>query len=375
MKSTRKFKLYQHKRTWRLHRQINVGGDIWNKAISLHKRYYAQYSKHLNYYLLKKYITQLKARPEYAYWKQLGSQAIQDIIKRVDLGYQKFFRKENKRPPTFRKIQKAKSFTLSQAGWKLLGENKLKIGKAIYKFAKSREIDGTVKRLTIKRDACGDLFAYFSVDNQEEPSIRVETGHTAGLDFGLKQFLTASDGTRYEAPQPLKASLTELKTANRTLSRKKKGSNNRAKAKLKLAKLHSKIRHQREAWHWQLARELCLKYDRIYIEDLLLNGMVRLWGRKMADLGHGNFLRILKHVATKLGTRLQKVDRFFPSSKLCHVCGQKNTQLELSDRIWMCEGCHTVHDRDLNAAKNIHQVGHSTCRVGEIRPALLALAV
>ena len=208
---------------------------------------------------MKKYITQLKARPEYAYWKQLGSQAIQDIIKRVDLGYQKFFRKENKKPPTFRKIQKSKSFSLSQAGWKLLADNKLKIGKAIYKFAKSREIGGPVKRLTIKRDACGDLFVFFTVDSEDEPIIRVETGHTAGLDFGLKTFLTGSDGTRYEAPQPLKASLTELKAANRALSRKKKGSNHRAQAKLKLAKLHRQIRHQREAWHWKLARELCIE--------------------------------------------------------------------------------------------------------------------
>ena len=291
------------------------------------------------------------------------------------LGYQKFFRKENKKPPTFRKIKKAKSFTLSQAGWKLLEDNKLKIGKAIYKFAKSHEIDGTVKRVTIKRDACGDLFVYFVVDGEEVPIERVETGETAGLDFGLKTFLTGSDGTRYEAPQPLKASLMELKAAHRALSRKKKGSNHRAKAKLKLAKLHRKIRHQREAWHWKLARELCLTYDRIYIEDLLLTGMVRRWGRKMADLGHGNFLRILGYVAGKLGVVLKKVARFFPSSKLCGTCGQKNTELQLSDRQWTCDGCQTVHDRDLNAAKNIHQEGNSSCRVGDVRPALLAVAV
>ena len=263
------------------------------------------------------------------------------------LGYQKFFRKENKKPPTFRKIKKAKSFTLSQAGWKLLEDNKLKIGKAIYKFAKSHEIDGTVKRVTIKRDACGDLFVYFVVDGEEVPIERVETGETAGLDFGLKTFLTGSDGTRYEAPQPLKASLMELKAAHRALSRKKKGSNHRAKAKLKLAKLHRKIRHQREAWHWKLARELCLTYDRIYIEDLLLTGMVRRWGRKMADLGHGNFLRILGYVAGKLGVVLKKVARFFPSSKLCGTCGQKNTELQLSDRQWTCDGVRSPEMRHL----------------------------
>jgi putative transposase len=256
-----------------------------------------------------------------------------------------------------------------------LEDNKLKIGKGIYKFAKSRDMGGTLKRLTVKRDACGDLFVFFTVDSEEEVPIRVETGHTAGLDFGLKTFLTGSDGTRYEAPQPLKASLAELKAANRALSRKKTGSNNRAKAKLKLAKLHRKIRQQREAWHWQLARELCLKYDRIYIEDLLLTGMMRRWGRKMADLGHGGFLRILAYVATKLGTVLKKIDRFFPSSKLCHVCGYKHTALQLSERLWTCDSCQTVHDRDANAAINIHQEGHSSCRVGEIRPALLALAV
>jgi putative transposase len=94
-----------------------------------------------------------------------------------------------------------------------------------------------------------------------------------------------------------------------------------------------------------------------------------------AVLNHGNFLRILDHVARKLGTVLKKIDRFFPSSKLCHVCGQKNTGLQLSDRQWTCEGCQTIHDRDENAAKNIHQEGHSSCRGGDVRPAVLAVAV
>ena len=139
------YKLYRSKKSKHLHRQINVGGAIHNHAIALHKRYYRMYKKHLSYYALKAHLTKLKALPKYAWWKQLGSQAIQNICERIEKGYQRFFaslkdRKAGKatvkvRPPTFRKIAKAKSFTLTQAGWKLLGGNQLRIGTVVYKFA------------------------------------------------------------------------------------------------------------------------------------------------------------------------------------------------------------------------------------------------
>ncbi len=373
MRATYIYKIYHHKRNWRLHRQINVGGDIHNHCIRLHKSYFKQYGRCLSPYILKKHITRLKKRPEYRYWNQLGSQAIQEIVLRMHKGYQKFFRGENKRPPTFRKIAKAKSFTLSQAGWKLVG-NKLRIGKGNYKIALSRELVGKVKTLTIKRDALGDLYACFSLDMKTEPVDRTTAGNSAGFDFGLKMFLVGSDGSDIHAPQPLLAHLTRLRQLSREFSRKMRGSGHWQEAKTRLAELHRKIRHARVHWHWSLARALCLKYDAIQLEPLELRGMARLWGRKMSDLGHGNFLRILQHVAAKLGTTLTFVDRFFPSTKLCSSCGVINDSLTLKDRDWQCT-CGAFHDRDHNAALNIHRAGTSPNGVGHVRQASPAVAV
>ena len=126
------YKLYTSKHNGRLHQQINIGGVIHNHCIALHRRYYRRYKKHLPYYRLKAHITTLKKRPKYRWWTQLGSQAIQNIVERIDKGYQRFFQHVRDRqagkttqrvgPPTFRKVCNAKSFTLTQAGWKLLGE-------------------------------------------------------------------------------------------------------------------------------------------------------------------------------------------------------------------------------------------------------------
>ena len=154
MRKTFKYKLYRSKRNKRLHRQINIGGAIHNHCIALHRRYYRLYKKSLTCFTLNNHLAKLKKLPKYAWWKQLGSQAIQGIAARIDKGYKAFFANVKARkagkvsrrvgPPSFRKVRNAKSFTLSQAGWKLLEGNRLKIGATIYKFAKSREIDGTV---------------------------------------------------------------------------------------------------------------------------------------------------------------------------------------------------------------------------------------
>jgi putative transposase len=144
VRKTFTYKLYRNKRNVRLHRLINVGGAIHNHCIALHKRYYRMYKKHVSLYQLKAHITKLKQLAKYAWWCQLGSQAIQDIVIRIAKGYQRFFqnlkdRKAGKTtikvgPPTFRKIAKAKSFTLTQAGWKLVGGNRLRIGTTVYKL-------------------------------------------------------------------------------------------------------------------------------------------------------------------------------------------------------------------------------------------------
>ncbi len=370
MRTTFKYKLYSSKRTMRLHRQINVGGAIHNHCIALHRRYYRLYKKSLSCFTLNNHLATLKKLPKYAWWKQLGSQAIQGIAARIDRGYKAFFANVKARqagkvrrrvgPPSFRKVRHAKSFTLSQAGWKLLEGNRLKIGSTVYKFAKSHDIEGTIKRVTIKRDPLGDLYVYFSCLVDEQPIARLMTGQSAGFDFGLTTYLTGSDGTEHQAPQPLKKSLKALAKANRRLSRKQHGSCNRRQARLHLARVHKRVAHQRQAFHWELAHTLCATYDTIALETLSLQGMKALWGRKVSDLGFATFAETLRYVARNVGTGVQHINPWFPSTKLCSACGCVNHAITLRDRVWTCPDCGTTHQRDHNAAVNIFREGASS---------------
>ncbi len=369
-RKTFKYKLYRIKRTKRLHRQINVGGAIHNHCIALHRRYYRLYKKSLTCFTLNNHLAKLKKLPKYAWWKQLGSQAIQNIAARIDNGYQAFFANVKARKagtitrrvgsPIFRKVRDAKSFTLSQAGWKLLEDNRLKIGTTVYKFAKSREIDGTVKTVTIKRDALGDLYVYFSCLVEPQPMERAMTGKSAGFDFGLTTYLTGSDGTAHQAPQPLKRTLKTIAQAHRRLSMKRRGSYNRQQAQRYLARVHKRVANQRQAFHWELAHQLCATYDTIALETLNLQGMKALWGRKVSDLGFATFVETLHYMASKTGTLIQHVGKWFPSTKLCSACGGVNQAITLRDRVWTCPDCGTTHQRDHNAAANIFREGASS---------------
>jgi putative transposase len=372
VRRTYAFQLYRSKHLRSLHRQIALGGEMHNHCIALHKRYYRWYGRSLSLHRLHKHLTKLKRLPRYAHWKRLGSQAIQNIAERIDCGYQKFFRKENQRPPTYRKVRRAKSFTLKHAGWAYPGENRLRIGAHLYRFHLSRAIEGTIKTVTIKRLPTGRMMVYFSCLCDAATPARTLTGNEAGFDFGLQQFLTGSDDHGVTAPQPFKAGIRAIRKANRFLSRKQKGSGHRRQARKALARVHRTIANRRTAWHWDTARELCTRYDTIYVEGLNLRGMKALWGRKVSDLGFAAFVFILHHTAQKMGTHVHHIDRFFPSTKLCHVRGTVNEHITLRDRVWTC-ACGATHQRDRNAAIVIAQEGASSCRQGHCKTTAVAV--
>jgi putative transposase len=176
---TLKFKLYQSKRNKHLKRSINAAGVIYNHCIALHKRYYRMWGKHLNCNKLQSHIA--KSRKRKAFWQQVGSQAVQDICQRIEKAYQLFFKYPRKgvRPPNFKKVRRYKSFTLKQPGYKFLGGNRIKIGDKVYQYWNSREIEGKVKTLTIKRTTLGELFMVVVVDCVEESQPKFETSRIA----------------------------------------------------------------------------------------------------------------------------------------------------------------------------------------------------
>ena len=361
---TYKFKMYSNHGNRELHKTIDSHAQVWNHFVALCRRYYAIYGKYPGKKALMRHLTKLKRLPRYAHWNLLPSQSLQDVIGRIDTGYMKFFAdlKSNRKTgrPRFKSRKRYKSYTLKQAGWKLLQSNYIRIGKQIYRYFKSREVLGSPKRCTIKRDSVGDVWLIILTDHVDTDLESPTTGKSAGFDFGLKRYLTGSDYNDYESPQFFKRGINAIKRANRNHSPKVKRSKNRERARLNLASKHRKIANQRADFHWKLAHDLTDRYDWIALESLNLKGMKSLWGRKVSDLGFYDFVQKLKYVASRKSREVRFIDKWYPSSKTCHVCGAINQELNLRDRTWQCPSCHTQLDRDRNAALNIHRVGAST---------------
>ena len=356
------FKLYKSERNVKLHQQINTAGLTYNHCIALHNHYYKLFGKYLNPNKLKKHLTKLKKLPKFSYLLEFGSQAVQDVVERIDRDFELFFGNVKRgvrcSPPKFKKVRRYRSFTIKQAGWKLDEDNHtIKIKGQSYKYFRSRRIRGKIKTVTVKRDNLGDIYI-FLVTDAKEFEVETRTGQSVGLDFGLKTFLTASDGKDIASPLFFTSNSKAIAKASRELSRKSKDSNNRRRARLHLARLHKKAANSRHDFHFKLARRLCLEYDTICIEDLNVKAMQRRYGKKISDLAFSDFVRILKYEATKFGTLVIEVDSFFASSQICHCCGAKNSQVkDLKVRQWVCPNCGAEHDRDRNAAINILQEG------------------
>ena len=347
-----KYKLYRTDRTKHLDRMLREACFVWNHALALQKRYYRLYHKYIGIGKMKAHFAKRVHR------NLLHSQTTQEILERLDTAYQRFFSRLAKRPPKFRKAKDFSSILFKGSGGYSLNGNVLTINsiKKRFKFSLSRPYDEKVKTLTVKRNHIGEFFIVMVLDQSPQSIGKSHNGASVGIDFGLKKYMTMSDGTTVDNPQFLKSGLRQLQRKSRNLSKCVPGSHNRERKRLDLDRHHEKVVNQRSDWQWKLAHRLCQQYDRIFIEDLQLTGMSALWGRKMADLAHGEFVLKLQYVATKYGVTVHKIDRYYPSSKRC-TCGYVNHGLQLHERTWVCPECGTVHKRDLLAANNILRQG------------------
>jgi putative transposase len=270
VRKTYKYRLYRcDKRDKHLHRQINIAGTVWNHALALQKRHYHLTGKYIALGVLKTHIAHLRRRTRrYAFWKQVGSQTVQDVLERLDNGFQRFFKKLATRPPKYKKVRQRKSFTLKQAGWKLLGSNQIQISGRNYKFVKHRPISGDIKTLTVKRDAAGRLWLFFSVVEQVTEPIEVTTCRVAGFDFGLKTFLTDHTGKPYVSGLYHRRALRRLRLLQSRKDKKPHGTNNRKKAAKLISRTHIRVADKRRDAHYKLAHELCDQHDILCFEDL-----------------------------------------------------------------------------------------------------------
>jgi len=353
MRRTFKYRLYTNRHNALLVEQIHVAASVWNHSVALTRRYYRRYGKTLGTNRLQKHIAKL--RRQSPYWQRLGSQAVQDVCQRLDKAYQRFFKDPSRiGRPGFKKRVRYTSFTLKQVGWGYLGEGRVRIGRRVHRFVESRPIQGQIKTVTIKRDRAARLWILFStLEVGVNMCQHEEVTHPVGMDFGLKMFLNFPDGTGLPSPRFFEQNIRAYRKAHRSLSSKKKGSNNRHKARIGLAKVAARTANQRRDWFFKRARDLCHAYDFIGIEDLNLDGMKRLWGRKVSDYAFSEFVQVLEWVCLKRGVVLQKVGRWYPSTKTCHACGYVLGEIGRGCRWWVCPSCSAHHDRDQNAAINI----------------------
>lgn len=349
---TYRYKLYSSKRNRNIDAMLREACFVWNHALALQKRYYRLFNGYIGLNTMQKHFAKRISRC------RLHSQTVQEILERLDASYQRFFLHLSTRPPKFKRAEQFRSIVYKQGGFKL-NSNVLVLNsiKQHFQFSYSRPWEGQVKQIRIRRSPLGEYYLYIVTDAVAQPRRKTHDGASVGMDFGLKTYLTLSDGTKIDNPLFLRQGLSDLRKASRRLSRCERGSSHRRAARLALDRIHEEITNRRDDWQWKLAHELCRAYDTLCVEDLQLAGMSRLWGRKMADLAFGSFVQELEHTASKYGCEVRKVDRFYPSSRTCSVCQYVNEHLSLRDRHWTCPECGTHHDRDANAATNILRQG------------------
>ena len=351
----------------------NLLDDMWQVHEHFHKWQRQRYKDGLpyaNYNAMAAHLTELK-QTTHPHWKALPSQAIQEELKRIDAAYQRFFNKIGGRP-RIKRPHKFRSITYpGQSGWQIKDDRisitfrryesgKWKLDRVAYTFFKHREWEGDIRRITIKRDNCGDYWLCMTTSFTDTDPLPT-TGQSVGADFGMKDaYLTLSTGEKIQHPQPLKQSLNKLRTLNKALNRKQRGSGGWWRAVRRLARLYRRIADQRKNFHWKLVTDLCDRFDTIAIETLNLDGMKRLWGRKVSDLAFYQFVEILKYKCIKHKRHLKQVGQWTATTKPCSDCGFHNANLTLFDRQWICPHCGSHHDRDLNAAINILRAGIAT---------------
>ncbi len=333
---------------------------VYNWALALKNHEYTNTKKSSNYYELNKKLPELKN--QYDWLTEIYSQTIQASLRNLDNAFTRFFKKQGKYPNFKSKHKNDFSFQIPQGA--KIAENKLYIPKVKegIKIKLSRDFDGKIKTTTISKNPSGQYFVTFLIESNENikelEEFNIDT--TIGIDLGIKEFAVISDGRRIENPRHLRKKLKRLKKIQQRHSRKQKGSSNRKKHRIKVAKQHLKVKNQRQDFLHKLTHKLTHdnQVSSICIEDLAVSNMIKnhKLAQAISDVGWGEFRRQLDYKCKWYGKNLIVISRFAPSSKLCPECGQINQKLTLANREWTCD-CGVKHDRDLLASNNIKNFG------------------
>lgn len=363
VKKAYKFRIYPNKEEEILiHKHFGCTRFIYNWALNLKNETYQKENKNLGRFTIQAEIPKMKKTQDYEWLKEVNSQSLQASLMHMDEAFQRFFTKKGGYPKFKSKHDNNKSFeipanTIIDVKNKRISIPKFKQGiKA--RLHRTIPQKAVIKTSTVSMNPSGQYFVSVLVEEPiKEKKYRNPTiKNSVGVDLGIKDFATLSNGEKIENPKFLKKNIKKLKKEQRRLSKKVKGSNNRKKQRIKVAKLHNKISNMRNDFLHKLTSKLVSENQAICLEDLNVKGMIKNHNlaQAISDVSWSKFNTLLEYKAEWNSVHILRIGRFEPSSKMCS-CGVIYKDLKLSDRNWICKTCGTTHDRDILASQNIQK--------------------
>jgi putative transposase len=364
MKLAHRIRIYPNKQARQyLAKCFGTSRFAYNWGIDECKRSFESGEKCPSGYDLSKRLNSIK-REQFPWMYDVSKYASQASVHDCGSAFRLFLSARSKYP----KYKNKNNYNSVYLAWNhyRVDQNHLRVAKlsSSIRMAEKVRFHGRILSVTISRKA-DQYFASFQIelpDTYEYPHCS-ENQTVVGVDLGIKDFAVLSTGEKFRGPKALRSNEKKLKRLQRSLSKKKKGSRNRQKARFCLAKQYLRIRNIRQDFLHKLSTDLVRRFCTIVIEDLSVSNMVKNHhlAKSISDQGWGEFRRQLDYKTKLANQELVIADRFYPSSKLCSICGQKNDRLQLKHRKWTCDFCGTVHDRDVNAAINLLElaVGHT----------------
>ena len=364
-----KIRLYPNKtQEQTLNKVLGCYRFVYNQMLALKQNAYKTNKTNLKVTDLSKWFhgTLLKDE-QYAWLKEQNTKVMKQAIRQMDGAYQKFFKQHNGFPKfkskkdkqsalfPYEAISKHNTFETRHISLTTPLKN-IKFRCSDLYFSRLQKYNKNIRSDTLSKTKSGNFFLSILIEMEDTELKKFEhTNEQVGIDLGVKDFVITSDGEVFENKHFFKKEEKQIKKLQRQLSKKVKGSNNSKKSQVRIAKLFERITNKKDAYIHYVANELLSYFDTVFMEDLNVKGMLRNHhlAKAISEVGFYKFKEILVNKALINDKKVVFVDRFYPSSKTCSVCGYKKRDLRLSDREWVCPICGTKHDRDINAAVNI----------------------
>ena len=364
-----KIRLYPNKtQEQTLNKVLGCYRFVYNQMLALKQNAYKADKTNLKVtYLSKWFHGTLLKDEQYVWLKEQNTKVMKQAIRQMDDAYQKFFKQHNGFPKfkskkdkqsalfPYEAISKRNTFETRHISLTTPLKN-IKFRCSDLYFSRLQKYNRNIRSATLSKTKSGNFFLSILIEMEDTELEKFEhTNEQVGIDLGVKDFVITSDGEVFENKHFFKKEEKQIKKLQRQLSKKVKGSNNRKKAQIRIAKLFERITNKKNAYIHYVANELLSYFDTIFMEDLNVQGMLKNHhlAKAIQEVGFYKFKETLINKALVNGKQIVFVDRFYPSSKTCSVCGYKKRDLRLSDREWVCPKCGTKHNRDINAAMNI----------------------